>query len=92
MCHMSHVTCHVSHVTIFFYTVMKQVVGGSIVNGATPSSLLIILTEGREFFCLIFFSTYGKVKQYFNNIKIMSYLKKGGVRNTKRYYTKAIYR
>ena len=41
-CHMSHVTCHLSHVTyIFFYKVVKLVGGGSVIDGATPSSLYI---------------------------------------------------
>ena len=47
MCHMSSVTCQVSHVfflssfflNIFFYKVVKLVGGGSVINGATLSSL-----------------------------------------------------
>ena len=35
MCHMSRVTCHI------FFKVVKLVCGGSVINGATPSSLFI---------------------------------------------------
>ena len=44
---MSRVTCHVSCVTIFLVLVggggkeVKLVGGGSVINGATPSSLLL---------------------------------------------------
>ena len=41
-CHMSHFTCHVSQ---FFFVdkVVKLVGGGSLIHGATPSSLQIII-------------------------------------------------
>ena len=49
-CRGSHVTCHVSHAmdynifSIFFLAkVVKLVDGGSVINGATPSSLCFIL-------------------------------------------------
>ena len=42
MCYMSCVTCHVSHVTIFLIIFLDKVVklvgGGSVINGAAPSS------------------------------------------------------
>ena len=47
-CHKSGVTCHVSCVTckiffyfLFFYKTVKLVRGGSVINGATPSSFEI---------------------------------------------------
>ena len=51
-CHMSRVTCHVSHVTcqvshfifIFFFfsdKVVEHIGGGSVINGASPSSFFI---------------------------------------------------
>ena len=48
-CHVSRVTCHMSCVTCHFFCfflfdkVVKLVVGGSVINGATPSSF----NEGR---------------------------------------------
>ena len=36
---MSYVTCHMSNVTFFLDKVLKLGVGGSVINGATPSSL-----------------------------------------------------
>ena len=35
MCHMSHVTYHISHNFLLLYNVVKQVGGGSVINGAT---------------------------------------------------------
>ena len=45
MCHVSRITCHVSHVTchmshIFLDKVEKLVGGGSVINGASSSSLV----------------------------------------------------
>ena len=49
-CHVSHVTCHVSHVTchmsLFYFLffsdkVVELIGGGSVINGATPSSFNI---------------------------------------------------
>ena len=49
-CHMSRVTCHMSRVTyiyiffyflfFFLYKLVELVGGGSVINGATPSSYL----------------------------------------------------
>ena len=39
MCHVSHITCQVSHVTV---TVVKLNGRGSVINGATPSSLMLL--------------------------------------------------
>ena len=54
-CHMSHVTCHMSCVTfylffLFFEKVVKLIGGGSVINGATPSSLdaFFLGGEGSE--------------------------------------------
>ena len=42
-CHVSCVTCHMSHVTCHFFFLLDKVLeligGGSVINGATPSSL-----------------------------------------------------
>ena len=51
MFYMSRVTYHMSHVTyhtilFFFYKVVKLAGGGSVNNGATPSSLLKYPFEG----------------------------------------------
>ena len=41
MCHVSHVTSHVSHFWFFFvYKEVELVGGGSVINGAYPSSFL----------------------------------------------------
>ena len=52
-CHMSHVTCQVSHVTIYLFYVfifleVKLVGGGSVINGATPSSFSIYGVTNRQ--------------------------------------------
>ena len=39
-CHLSRVTCHMSHFFLFFYKVLELIGGGSVINGAYPSSLL----------------------------------------------------
>ena len=48
MCQVSHVMCHMSHVNFFLIffqdIVVKLVGGGSVINGATPSSLLLYLS------------------------------------------------
>ena len=46
MCHMIRVTCHMSCVTcnlvlFIFYKVLKLIGGGSVVNGAYPSSFQV---------------------------------------------------
>ena len=49
MCHVSHVTFHVSYVMFFFFffKVVKLFGGGSVINGATPSSLLSMASRIR---------------------------------------------
>ena len=44
MCHVSRVTCHMSHVFffVFFDKLVELIGGGSVINGATPSSLFSI--------------------------------------------------
>ena len=50
MCHVSHVMCHYVFFVLFFSLFFTDIVvtlvgGGSVVNGATPSSFLLNLTE-----------------------------------------------
>ena len=54
MCHMSHVTCHRLCVPIIFSPKVNELVGGgSVINGATPSSFytmaLMYLTISEQF-------------------------------------------
>ena len=50
ICDESCVKCHMSCVTknIFFYKIMKLVVGGSVMNGATPSSFFLWRGDGGK--------------------------------------------
>ena len=52
MCHVSCVTCHMSHVMflfvcLFLEKVVEHIDGGSVINGATPSSFI-----GFQILCL----------------------------------------
>ena len=61
-CHVSRVTCHVSRVRFFFFffdKVVELIGGGSVINGATPSSFPTILTLPEQHFSVWLFLNPG---------------------------------
>ena len=57
-CQVSGGRCHVSYISFFFDNVVELVGDGSIINGATPSSLIIPLLMWEYFNNILIFLKY----------------------------------